>query len=74
MSKSGNGIEDVVTLGVRDDGIGLEAGEVHDRGTLTGGQGLATLTRRVESLSGGVKIESGDARGSVLTVQLPVAP
>jgi signal transduction histidine kinase len=67
-------LEDVVTLGVRDDGIGLESGKVHDRGSLTGGQGLATLTRRVESLSGRVKIESGDARGSVLTVQLPMTP
>lgn len=65
-------LEDVVTLDVCDDGIGLAAGEVHDRGTLTGGQGLATLTRRVESLRGHVKIESGDAHGSVLTVQLPV--
>ncbi len=65
-------LEDVVTLGVRDDGIGLEAGDVHDRGTLTGGQGLATLTRRVESLSGRVKMERGESRGSVLTVQLPV--
>ena len=43
-------LEDVVTLDVHDDGIGLGTGEVHDRGTLTGGQGLATLTRRVESL------------------------
>jgi signal transduction histidine kinase len=67
-------LDDVVTLDVRDDGIGLEAGEVHDRGTLTGGQGLATLTRRVESLSGHVKIEPGDARGSVLMVQLPMTP
>ena len=67
-------LEDVVTLGVRDDGIGLVAGEVHDRGTLTGGQGLATLTRRVESLSGRVQIESGHPRGAILTVQLPVTP
>jgi signal transduction histidine kinase len=67
-------LEDVVTLGVRDDGIGLAAGKVHDRGSLTGGQGLATLTRRVESLGGHVQIESGEARGSVLTVQLPVTP
>lgn len=65
-------LDDVVTLGVRDDGIGLAAGEVHDRGTLTGGQGLATLTRRVESLSGCLTIESGEAHGSVLTIQLPV--
>ena len=67
-------LEDVVILGVRDDGIGLEAGVVHDRGTLTGGQGLVTLTRRVESLGGRVKIEPGDGRGSVLTAQLPVEP
>jgi signal transduction histidine kinase len=67
-------LEDVVTLDIRDDGIGLEAGEVHDRGSLTGGQGLATLTRRVESLRGHVKIEPGAARGSVLSVQLPVTP
>jgi signal transduction histidine kinase len=67
-------LEDVVTLDVRDDGIGLEAGKVHDRGSLTGGQGLATLARRVESLRGHLKIEPGAARGSVLSVQLPVTP
>ena len=65
-------LDDVVAIGVRDDGIGLEAGEVRDRGTLTGGQGLSTLTRRVESLSGRLTIERGDGHGSVLTVQLPV--
>lgn len=63
---------DAVTLGVRDDGIGFMDGHVSNRGTLTGGQGLATLARRVESLSGNMKIEPGDERGSVLTVQLPV--
>ena len=61
-----------VALGVSDDGIGFEEGQVRDRGTLTGGQGLATLARRVESLSGNLRIEPGDGRGSVLTVQLPV--
>lgn len=66
--------DDVVTLGVVDDGTGLGSGEVNDRGTLTGGQGLATLTRRVEALSGCLTIEPGVDRGSVLTVQLPVRP
>jgi signal transduction histidine kinase len=65
-------LDHVVELGVRDDGIGLKEGGVRDRGTLTGGQGLATLGRRVESLSGNLKIEPGDEGGSVLTVQLPV--
>ncbi|MDH4116696.1 MAG: sensor histidine kinase [Acidimicrobiia bacterium] len=63
---------DAVTLGVSDDGIGLGPGEVHDRGTLTGGQGLATLSRRVESLDGRLQIGPGETRGSVLTVRLPV--
>lgn len=63
---------DSVALGVSDDGIGFSDGHVRDRGTLTGGQGLATLARRVESLSGSLNIEPGDERGSVLTVRLPV--
>lgn len=65
-------LDDAVALGVADDGIGFEDGQVRDRGTLTGGQGLATLSRRVESLSGNLKIEPGSVGGSVLTVLLPV--
>lgn len=65
-------LDDAVTIEVRDDGVGFDEGGVHDRGTLTGGQGLATLARRVETLFGSLKIESSDGRGSVLTVHLPV--
>lgn len=65
-------LEDSVALGVRDDGIGFADGHVRDRGTLTGGQGLTTLARRVESLSGSLDIEPGEERGSVLTVRIPV--
>ncbi|MFZ0013410.1 MAG: sensor histidine kinase, partial [Acidimicrobiia bacterium] len=65
-------LDQEVTLGVRDDGIGFSDGQIHDRGTLTGGQGLATLSRRVESLSGNLKIEPGEERGSILRVHLPV--
>lgn len=65
-------IDEAVALGVSDDGIGFEDGHVRDRGALTGGQGLATLARRVESLAGSLTIEPGEERGSVLTVQLPV--
>ncbi len=65
--------DDLVTLAVRDDGIGIDTGEVRDRGTLTGGQGLATLTRRVESLDGRVTIEPDD-HGTLLTVEVPVEP
>ncbi len=65
-------LDDAVTLDVSDDGTGFDDGHVSDRGSLTGGQGLATLGRRVESLSGSLKIEPGDVGGSVLTVLLPV--
>lgn len=65
-------LDDAVTLGVRDDGSGLKQGRVSDRGDLTGGQGLATLARRVESLSGNLRIEAGAESGTTLTVQLPV--
>lgn len=63
-----------VALDVDDDGIGFHNGTVHDRGTLTGGQGLETLARRVESLAGSLTITPGDERGSTLTVELPVDP
>ncbi len=65
-------LADAVTLGVRDDGNGFAEGRVSDRGDLTGGQGLTTLARRVEALSGNLKIEPGEARGTILTVLLPV--
>jgi len=65
-------LDDTVALAVFDDGIGLEGGQLHDRGSLTGGQGLATLARRVESLSGELKIGPGNAAGTLLTVKLPV--
>ena len=65
-------LDGAVTLDVSDDGVGFEENHVRDRGTLTGGQGLATLSRRVESLDGELLIESGGGRGSVLTVRLPV--
>ena len=63
-----------VKLAVRDDGIGFDNGPVHDRGTLTGGQGLTTLSRRVGSLAGDLTITAGDEGGSILTVELPVDP
>jgi signal transduction histidine kinase len=65
-------LDDSVTLGVRDDGAGFEQGAVSDRGTLTGGQGLATLGSRVDSLSGSMTFRPGEGRGSVLLVQIPL--
>lgn len=65
-------LEEAVALDVRDDGVGFAPGQVNDRGSLTGGQGLAVLAQRAESLSGELTVESGDSRGSVLSLLLPV--
>lgn len=65
-------LDDAVALDVRDDGVGFVPGEVNDRGSLTGGQGLQILARRAESLSGELTIESSDTKGSVVSLLLPV--
>ncbi len=64
-------LDDAVALDVSDDGAGFAPGQVADRGELTGGQGLDTLARRVESLAGRLTIESHDQQGSVLSVIIP---
>ena len=64
-------LDDAVALDVSDDGSGFEPGTVSDRGSLSGGQGLDALARRVETLAGRLTIESGRRRGSILSVIIP---
>jgi len=66
-------LDGVVALDVRDDGIGFVPDQINDRGSLTGGQGLRLLERRVRTLSGELTIERRDSGGSVVSVQLPTA-
>lgn len=63
---------DTVVLDVSDDGVGFEPGAVHDRGALTGGQGLAMLARRAEALGGTLQVESTAGRGTTVSLHLPV--
>lgn len=60
-----------VLLDVVDDGIGLERDSVSDRGSLTGGQGLASLRQRAETLGGALEIEAGNNGGTAVSVRLP---
>lgn len=60
-----------VLLDVVDDGIGLTSNGVADRGSLTGGQGLAALRQRAETLGGGLEIEVGHDGGTAVSLQLP---
>ena len=50
----------------------VEAGAVHDRGALTGGQGLTTLARRAQALGGTLEVESTVGRGTTVSLHLPV--
>lgn len=61
-----------VLLDVVDDGIGFTPAVVSDRGTLTGGQGLAALRQRAETLGGHLEVEAGTDGGTAVSIQLPV--
>ncbi|MEM9516084.1 MAG: sensor histidine kinase [Actinomycetota bacterium] len=64
-------LDDRAALDVVDDGIGFEAGEVSDRGDLTGGQGLAAIRHRVAALGGSVDIETEPRSGTAISIQIP---
>lgn len=64
-------MDSTVVLDIIDDGIGLTADAVTDRGILTGGQGLASLRQRAETLGGQLVVESGHGGGTAVSVQLP---
>lgn len=61
-----------VALDVVDDGVGFTAGAVRDRGVLTGGQGLAVLRQRAETLGGRLEVEAVGDGGTAVSLQLPV--
>ena len=61
-----------VLLDVVDDGVGLTPGTISDRGSLTGGQGLASLRQRAETLGGALEIEATHDGGTAVSVRLPV--
>ena len=60
-----------VLLDVVDDGIGLRHNEIADRGSLTGGQGLAALRQRAETLGGALEVEAAQGGGTAVSLQLP---
>ena len=62
-------IGDVVTLDVRDDGIGFEASEPEsDRGS---GFGLTTMRQRIARVAGSLAIESEPGGGTALSARVP---
>ena len=64
-------MEDVVTLDVRDDGVGFDRAEPSPA---DGGFGLIAMRQRVNRLAGQLEIESEPGAGTAVSASLPAIP
>lgn len=64
-------MEDLVTLDVRDDGIGFEPNTKRANGSTNGGFGLAGMRQRVQRLAGRLDIESEPGGGTAISASVP---
>ena len=62
-------MDDVVTLDVRDDGVGFAA--VRQPSRRNGGFGLTAMRQRVEGLAGTLEVESEPGGGHAISAQHP---
>jgi signal transduction histidine kinase len=67
-------MEDLVTLDVRDDGVGFEPNAKRANGSTTGGFGLAGMRQRVQRLAGRLEIESEPGGGTAISATVPAIP
>ncbi|MCO1616123.1 sensor histidine kinase [Micromonospora sp. CPM1] len=65
-------MEDLVTLDVRDDGVGFEPGARRADGA--GGFGLTGMRQRVQRLAGRLEIESEPGGGTAISATVPAIP
>ncbi|MFE1013537.1 histidine kinase [Streptomyces sp. NPDC058794] len=65
-------LDDCVTLGVTDDGVGFDPGAVSVPGPDGGGFGLPAMRARVHALHGALTVESARGRGTALTARIPL--
>ncbi|GAA2515617.1 sensor histidine kinase [Winogradskya humida] len=65
-------MEDLVTLDVRDDGVGFDPAA--PRASRTGGFGLAGMRQRVQRLAGRLEIESEPGGGTAISATVPAIP
>jgi signal transduction histidine kinase len=66
-------MEDLVTLDVRDDGIGFEPTR-RANGSTNGGFGLTGMRQRVQRLAGRLDIESEPGGGTAISASVPAIP
>ncbi len=71
-------MEDLVTLDVRDDGVGFDPGARRANGAVNGGTnggfGLAGMRQRVHRLAGRLDIESEPGGGTAVSATVPAIP
>ena len=67
-------MEDLVTLDVRDDGVGFEPNTKRANGSHNGGFGLAGMRQRVQRLAGRLDIESEPGGGTAISASVPAIP
>jgi signal transduction histidine kinase len=65
---------DLVTLDVRDDGVGFDPSTKRANGSANGGFGLAGMRQRVQRLAGRLDIESEPGGGTVVSATVPAIP
>jgi len=67
-------MEDLVTLDVRDDGVGFNPDTKRPNGSMTGGFGLTGMRQRVHRLAGRLEIESEPGTGTAISASVPAIP
>jgi signal transduction histidine kinase len=63
---------DVLVLEIQDDGVGFNVGALDANYDKRGSLGMVNMRERAEMLSGAVKIESAEGRGTRVTVLIPL--
>jgi signal transduction histidine kinase len=67
-------IGDVVSLDVRDDGVGFDPHVRNGHGSAEGGFGLTAMRQRVQSIAGTLEIESEPGGGTAVSASVPAIP
>jgi signal transduction histidine kinase len=67
-------MEDLVTLDVRDDGVGFEPTAKRATGSTDGGFGLTGMRQRIQRLAGRLDIESEPGAGTTISATVPAIP
>ncbi len=67
-------VDQVLTLTIRDDGVGFDVAEARQRAAQTRHFGLAIMEERAASVGGQLTVVSSPGRGSMITGRFPLVP